>query len=1132
MISLHTKPFTTMSRPTGSQHLRSNRDFLRMVMMWLCIILACASAGWFAFQCFLVPQPHDFAPDWQNAQWVQAADSSSPVAYFRFTTSFPEIPDSAFVTVAADQTFKLYVNGFYIDTDSGDFVQGDHPRTYTYDISTMILHGANVIGLRVANIDRNVPQVRANIGVLWGKQVRYFGTSPTWQVTGETDLAHPRADKLSNDWARPTFDASSWKPALVSSAVPAQSRASVSPAVYEQPMPAQWLSAGHANEGYYVSQFSLASGFDQTLLRLVATGDADVFVNGYLYAKWTAQVAVPHQNLATYLNDSGLPVPYHKGLLLGIYDITPYLHPGSNTVAVHVFSPGDSASRAGLDIQKGALSADVLVVTGTQSSVLLDKNADWRADYRPTSGWTTGSAIAASWHAPLAVSRPGRSSIFYLPGSTTPFNQPVFSIVLLGEILLLCSAGVVLCWWLGARFVFRRYYSSFRESLEATSLVFLPALACEVFLITLSGETLIAHPFPYTTFWAILLLLVVALSMVTLWANVRFAWRLKLLVHDIYKRYNHLFLAEETTRYLPSLESTGEQPTVRLAAIKRKTAERDKLRVNAPLKQRMQVLLRKHWVLLALMVITLPMISYNLSYEPYWQDELASYQAALGVLARGAPFFPSGIYYPKAELFSYMLAAVMTIFGHGYAIPRTISWAEYVLSLPLLYAIGYALFKKRSIAWLATAMLAFSPSALLWGRQERMYEQALVMVLLTMFLFYRAILHRDRARPIYIAVGALLIAYLSHEESFIILPALLVCVLLESRAGKYGIPDVLRRKHWWFATFMGVAAIGIQLIIVMLTHSFHVGSDQSTRPQIQPSLSNIPFYYHLLFIPLVVKEAAAPWSSPAVLMIVNSLLAIFGGIWAWRARDRAARYCALFLLLSWFTLMFIFTMQADRYFFPLLPAYYLLGAYGCYKLLRTFWIFARPHLLLPRITGVFGKAPSLSLTMPTGLLVKITAILFCASVLLVPMLPLSNYNLFVSRALGLSYHRHYADYDDSGAYIKSHWHRGDIVVTIAPAVSVQYYVGQADYFLSVNRALFVFERDGQLYETTSGSHPLFNQADLQTVLASHARVWIISDNGSYQAGAIKNGRFTIPPPDFLLVYEGYGSAVYFRSNLH
>jgi hypothetical protein len=531
-------------------------------------------------------------------------------------------------------------------------------------------------------------------------------------------------------------------------------------------------------------------------------------------------------------------------------------------------------------------------------------------------------------------------------------------------------------------------------------------------------------------------------------------------------------------------------------------------------------------------MLAVPMICYNPGYEPYWQDELSSYQAARGILAHGIPVFLSGVLYPKGEIFSYMMALLIALLGSGHLVPRLLSIGEYIVSIPLLYAVGYSLFKKRSIAWLAAAMLAFSPDALLWGRQARMYEQALVMVLITMFMFCRALQQRQYARPVYLAVLCLILTYLSHEESFIILPAIVICVLLGSREGPTGIPAVLRQKHWWFAGLIGAGVIGAQLMIVHFFHPILLGTDQSLRPQIQLSMDNVAYYFHLLFMPLPVKDAAASWSNVQPWMAVNSLLAVVGCLWAWHSHDRQARFCALFLLLSLLTLTFLFTMQADRYFYPLLGVYYLLGAYGLYKLLRIIWLFARPHLVLTRPVRLGNTgSEEYVLSQSAQVVAKALTAMFCISVLLLPILPVNNYNLFVSRVLGISYHRHYPDYDDAGAYIRSHWQKGDVVITIAPAVSILYYVGQVDYYFSINRALFIIDHNGQLAETTTNVHPLLNQTDFQAVLAAHSRIWLISDNGSYQAGIARSSRFEFPPPDFRLVYEGYGSAVFFRSSL-
>jgi hypothetical protein len=145
------------------------------------------------------------------------------------------------------------------------------------------------------------------------------------------------------------------------------------------------------------------------------------------------------------------------------------------------------------------------------------------------------------------------------------------------------------------------------------------------------------------------------------------------------------------------------------------------------------------------------------------------------------------------------------------------------------------------------------------------------------------------------------------------------------------------------------------------------------------------------------------------------------------------------------------------------------------------------------------------------------------------MLPVSNFNLLASRIVGVPYHRHYADYDDAANYMKRHMQPGDSVMTIAPALTILYYVGRVDDYFSIDRALFLIEQNGRMMETATGAHPLLNEQDFETVLAMHNRIWLVTDNGGYQGGVTRNGRFIFPPPDFRLVYEGYGSGVYFRS---
>lgn len=1033
-------------------------------------------------------------PDWQNARWVQTSDSTSPVAYFRHEERFEVMPDSAFVTVAASQVFRLYVNGIYIGSNRMDFVNGDIPQTYMFDVSSALHSKVNVVGLRVTNVDKGIPRARATLVAMWGNQMHYYGTGEGWKATGLATLAYPRMGKTIYSWSKPHFDANQWPMAqLVEPPPPSMPLLMVNPLVYERPLPTHWLSAGPGLESFFVRKFTVPAGFDDALLRIVAAGETDIFINDHLYMKWNGQVNAPQGNVVNYLDikpSNGQSAPYRNGLLLGVYDISPYLHAGANTIAVHVQAPSTTTAKVGLDTLKSAMSMDMLLGKAGSYSNPLASDASWHASMHADAGWMQASNAALNWPSPSPVGRPGASHAYYLPDSNTTRNVQVIPPLILMRLIVYCSVAVLVVWWLLTRSLMC-YYPSLWDARKAASLVFLPALACEAVLIVLVRMPQIPQPFPYTWQWGLVLAAIVGLSGLIIWCHAK---------QQTYDQEKGWYLYRK-----------GHE--------KHQLREKWYLKVNAWLKD--------NWGLVAILLLAIPMVCYDLGYEPYWQDELVSYYAARNIMAHGYPAFPSGFVYPKGELYSYLLALVMSIFGTtSRVVPRTISVLWYLLSLPLFYLVANKLFNRR-IGWLATAMLAFSPYAMIWACQTRMYEQAQLMVIVVLYLFFRALQHRDQARPVYLAALSLVIAYFSHEEVFIILPALVICVLVGSAEGPYGIPAILRKKHWWFAGVMVVMMIGIQLSLVYLTHPPTLGTDQSQRPQIQLTTDNIPYYFSLLFIPKPIKDSPTPWVRGYPLLIINSLLALLGCILAFCQKSFRVRYCALFLVIASCTLIFLFTMQADRYYYPLLPIYYLMAAYAFWKVLDAFWRFARPVLMLPP-RGYKACGPRWKL-LPMDILVKGTVGLLCAAVLLVPILPVSNFNLLASRIIGAPYHRHYPDYDNTANYINRHMQRGDIVITIAPAVTILYYVGHVEDFFSINRALFLIEQNGHLVETATGAHPLLNQQDFETVLAMHNRIWLVTDNGGYQGGVTRNGRFIFPPPEFRLVYEGYGSGVYFRS---
>jgi hypothetical protein len=639
------------------------------------------------------------------------------------------------------------------------------------------------------------------------------------------------------------------------------------------------------------------------------------------------------------------------------------------------------------------------------------------------------------------------------------------------------------------------------------SLSYLPALATEMLLIVLSREPQIPQPFPYTAFWGIALLLLVGIGYMVLWLNAR---RVKDLL-----QYSAQFSV-----FWETMSSSANDEEARIYAACKSLTER------------VYAWLRLHWGLVAIMLIAIPMVTYNLTYEPFWQDELTSYYAAKGILRTGLPDLLSGFLYPKAELYSYLLAFTIAIFGDHPAVLRMPAAVELLVSLPIFYYTSCYFFDRR-IALFATAMLSLSPLALAWGRQMRMYEQAQFMVIIVVYLLYRALREANRPRLIYLAVGTLVLTYLSHEEVFIMFPAIVLCVLLvsfmesrEEREKQKGIkrylPPMLLQKHWWIAAIIGGSLIAAQLLITKVTHPPILGTDDSQQPMIQVSTENVLFYFKVLFLPAAVNPTQ-PW------IPLNAALSLLGLIWGIRRRDSREMYLGLLFWVSLTTLAVLFTLTADRYIVPILPLMYLGGAAAFIKGLRIMWRYvstplAPEHRNLPDAPR--AKAFS-SLSMQV--MMTFASTLLCVSILILPMMPFNN--LFISRVIGFSFHRHYPDYDAVGQYMQQHMRPGDIVICVSPAVSVRYYVPHVDYFFSLDRAIYLFEVDGRITDTPTGSTPILSQSDFQSVLAGHQRIWIISDNGPYQrhvTGGVQGGGRFLFPPDFHIVFEGYSSAIYAR----
>src|SRR5579863_1830507 len=254
-------------------------------LLWCWLLLACLGTGWFTCQSFLVPQPKSFVPDWQEAKWVQAADSNAPVAYFRFGVNLNVLPDAAFATIQASQGFYLFLNGSFVGSNTLALRNGDYVRAYMYGVTSLLQSGTNIVAVRVTNNNERAPVLRLSLGIVNGKSISYYGTGNAWRATGDSSQVYLHYTTQLNDstsWTKTTFTSNSWLPARSATYIPPPATVDVDPQIYQQPNQARWLSVGLSHDAYFVLPVSLSSGVASSWLRIVASGTASIFINNQL----------------------------------------------------------------------------------------------------------------------------------------------------------------------------------------------------------------------------------------------------------------------------------------------------------------------------------------------------------------------------------------------------------------------------------------------------------------------------------------------------------------------------------------------------------------------------------------------------------------------------------------------------------------------------------------------------------------------------------------------------------------------------------------------------------------------------------------------------------------------------------
>ncbi len=450
---------------------------------------------------------------------------------------------------------------------------------------------------------------------------------------------------------------------------------------------------------------------------------------------------------------------------------------------------------------------------------------------------------------------------------------------------------------------------------------------------------------------------------------------------------------------------------------------------------------------------------YALGSPSFWFDEAITTTAALGLLERGTPGFPSGVEYRRGLPHTLIVAASMVLFGVSEWAARLPSVVQGVATILVTYWLGREVGDRR-VGLLAAILVTFLTWEIAWGRQARMYQQLQLCYALALLGLARM----DRTGPIdppsvSLVVAGTAVGALTHPIGLILIPVAGTYLLVQAWT-THGIRSPLT------ALIVGGTVVGAVVLELLAT-----GPLTAAQTALATDIVHVNRY-----------RSWVRAEFPAL-----SLLALVGMGLSFR-RPKLGLLLALALLPPLWVLAYNTYLFAGRYLYFAVPiAAIYVGFVGSFLTDR----------LLDVIEPVRESATGASMTrLPWS-----TATNFVATVvpiLVVLLLVSANLTVVPQAEYELGPNAPQPDFKGAYAYVDELSEPDDVIVAgwTAPAV---YYHGHVDYWMvhNLTSADRTWTIDGR-YEVYSGAVPIENASRLESAIGCHERGWIVVDRIVWQ----------------------------------
>ena len=265
----------------------------------------------------------------------------------------------------------------------------------------------------------------------------------------------------------------------------------------------------------------------------------------------------------------------------------------------------------------------------------------------------------------------------------------------------------------------------------------------------------------------------------------------------------------------------------------------------------------------------------------FWIDEDLTWIATTGILEHGVPLMPSGEFYSRSPVYSYLISGVRAVFGTSESLLRAPSLIFSLATLLLVHRFARDLARTsvgdgwaRVAGVVAAGILAFSPWEFYYARMARMYALFGLIFTLVGYLIYRRVLSRSPGVPAWLPMLVGGLSVFVHQ-------------LGAATAILFLAPQFLARKFrpslWW--SIGGVLVAGLALNLLGRFRAGDTGAEFIPREHRGgsfelPALPPLDLNFSEVLLQSVMSQSVAVGVGALVLLAAVSTAVIFA---LWRA---------------------------------------------------------------------------------------------------------------------------------------------------------------------------------------------------------------------------------------------------------